>query len=219
MGLFDLKTLEDECRRIIEARGSVLRTEETGHHYLLNSGLHTDTFFQLARVFEDGPSRERLAKLLVGRMHEYGIHFRDIDVLAGPAFGALPIMYTMQHFLELEHTRVIFTERNAHGIQALGRGFSLAPDERVFIVDDVVTTFGTLRKTIAALHKYCADQQDGWNALPVGCAVLIDRSPEATNLLISAPTLAIVSGIRHPLVGYSLQDCPYCRRGVTLVKS
>ena len=62
---FRLRTLEKECADLIESSGAHLMTENTGVHYLLSSGMHTDEFYQLARVFECGPIRERLADLML----------------------------------------------------------------------------------------------------------------------------------------------------------
>lgn len=218
VGAFRLKTLEEECLRIIEERGALFNTANTGSHYLLSSGLHTDIFFQLARVFEHGPSRERLAELLLWRMRENGVSLREIDVLVGPAFGALPLMYTLQHFSDLAHTRVFFVERGQDGQFVLARGFSFTPDDRIFIVDDVVTTFRTIRESISALHQTCVDEEERSDAYIVGCAALIDRSPANLDLSVMAPTLKIVSGIRSSLSAYTRQECQFCKKGVKLVK-
>lgn len=100
----------------------------------------------------------------------------------------------------------------------LARGFSLEPDERVFIIDDVATTFSTIRETIRAAHRNCAVQ--GWEAYITGFSVLIDRTNlERESPRMFAPGLQYAYGLRIPLVAYppTLEDCPYCRDGVKLM--
>ncbi len=163
-----------------------------------------------------GPARERLASLFIMQMGREKIIPKDIDILLGPAMGALPLIYTLQHFLGFEHTRAIFVERGADGKFMLGRGFSISPEANIFIVDDVLTTLGTIRDTIKAVNKTCS--VFGWNACFVGFAAMIDRSSENQKFDIIAPTLKHVSVIRDPLIAYQATDCPYCKDNVPLVK-
>ena len=214
---FQLRTLEEDCLMAINDGGGRLDVTETGKHYLLSSGLHTGVFFQLSKVFENGSVRERLARLMLTKIKEAGINPKDIDILLGPAMGALPLIYTLQHFFELSHTRVIFAEKRRAGKFVLGRGFILPPDKRIFIIDDVGTTFGTVRKTIEAANRACARM--GWDAQITGFAVLIDRTafdyPSPQRL---APLLKYACALRVPLESYSKKECPYCKKGIKLVK-
>lgn len=216
---FQLRTLEEDCFTAIRDSGGRLDVKETGKHYLLSSGLHTGVFFQLSRVFEESSVRERLARLMLIKIKEAGINPRDIDILLGPAMGALPLIYTLQHFFEFSHTRVIFAEKkNKRGREfRLGRGFVLHPDKRVFIIDDVGTTFGTVRKTIETANKACAKL--GWDAQITGFAVLIDRTAEDyPSPQKFAPLLKYVCALRSPLESYPIEECPYCKEGIKLVR-
>lgn len=214
---FRFKNEEEECMNLINDKAR-LDVEVTGEHYLLSSGLHTGVFFPLAKVFEYGPVRERLGRLLLRKMKAGGIDPREIDVLLGPAYGALPVMYTLQHFSDLEHTRVIHVEKDNDGEYVLGRCYTLHPDERVFVIDDVVTTFGTVKKTITALHRACG-KEDGWDAKIIGIGVLLDRTAENRQPPeIFAPTLKYVYALRSPLEAYKPKECSYCKQGIKLVK-
>lgn len=100
---------------------------------------------------------------------------------------------------------------------ALGRGFTLSEDELVFIIDDVSTTFRTIRGMIYAAHSAC--RKRNWDALILGFGVLIDRSPaDWPSQEIFAPTLKCIQGLRIPLAAYPASQCPSCKKGVPLVK-
>lgn len=261
-----MRKFEEECVRHIEESGAVLRSEDTGEHYLLSSGLHTGIFYQLARACERGALRELLAQLMYRKMKAGGIDPKEIDVFLGPAQGSLPLMYALQEIFDCDHVRVMYAERNetkdacailhekslkviaekightdeevwewvrdayrddeeldhiSHRHKEkfeLARGFSLEPNERVFIIDDVAVTFSTIRETIRAAHRSCALK--GWEAYITGFGVLIDRTDAGREPPQKfAPGLQYAYGLRIPLVAYppTYEDCPYCRDGVKLV--
>lgn len=218
---FQLRTLEEDCLKILKESGAEIITKETGEHYLLASGRHAQIFYQVSRALERAADRERMARLMLMKMLAAGIKPKEIDVLLGPAVGALPLLYTMQHFSDLAHTRAIYAERSKGSGDnfELARGFSLKPDEKVYIIDDVGTTFGTVRKTIYAAHQSCAAGGDGWDAYIVGFAVLIDRTDlDYPSPSIFAPTLKYICGLRIPSKTFSQEECPCCRMGIKLVK-
>lgn len=206
------RILEEECFRLIEKKAKLV-TKETGEHYLLSSGLHTDVFYNLKRVFESGPYRERLARLMLRRMEKAVIDPEEIDVLLGPAMGAIPLIHTLQHFHELEHTRALYVERNSEGKFVLAQGFELHPDEKVLIIDDAITTFGSIRATIQAALEACSD------AWIYGFGALVDRSPAHRQPPeIFATTSRYFCGIWSPQSAYPAENCPLCREGITLIK-
>lgn len=99
----------------------------------------------------------------------------------------------------------------------LRRGFTLGEDEPVFLIDDVSTTFRTIRGLIHAAHGAC--RKRNWEALILGFGVLIDRSPaDWPSPEIFAPTLRYVHGLRIPLAAYLSYQCPSCKKGIPLVK-
>lgn len=218
---FRLRTLEEDCRKILKESGAEMVTEETGEHYLLASGRHAKIFYQVSRALEKASDRERMARLMLMKILAAGINPKEIDVLLGPAVGALPLLYTMQHFSDFSHTRAIYAERSKEDREKfeLARGFSLNPDERVYIIDDVGTTFGTVRKTISAAHRACALRGESWDANIIGFAVLIDRTPiDYPPPSIFAPTSKYAFGLRIPSETFSQEECPCCKEGVKLVK-
>ena len=96
----------------------------------------------------------------------------------------------------------MFVERK-DGILQLRRGYSLKENERVFIIEDVVTTAKTIGETIEAIKEYHV------NVVGYGCIVdrTCDKTPyNFTSLLKQTPKV------------YDPIDCPLCKAGVEIVK-
>jgi orotate phosphoribosyltransferase len=130
-------------------------------HFILSSGLHSPVFFQKNAVFMDPARTERLCKALAEKARSA---FGKIDAVVSPAVGAIiPGYETARHL----GARAMFVEREGGQFQ-LRRGFAIRPDERVLMVEDVVTTGLSSRE--------CLDSIRGHPGELVGAACLIDRS-------------------------------------------
>ncbi len=132
-----------------------------------------------------------------------GEHFRNenIQTVAGPAIGGLVIGHEVARALD---ARFIWTERES-GQMTLRRGFSVSPGERILVVEDVVTTGGSTRETIAAL------QTNGGNV--IAAASIIDRSSGKANVGVTRVALATLD---VPSVDPSV--CDACQRGEPSIK-
>lgn len=128
-------------------------------HFLLTSGKHSGQYMQCAQVLQY-PDR---AAVLAEGLADF---FRDfkIQTVIGPAMGGILVAHEVAKALGV---RALFTERE-NGIMRLRRGFMLSPGERVLVVEDVVTTGGSVREVIAVVQEM--------GAVPVGVGVLVDRS-------------------------------------------
>ncbi len=208
----NLEAMEEQCMRLIEESGARLEMKTTGVHYRLSSGCHSEIFFNMARVFERYSVRNYLAQFFLRKIKNGGIDPRSIDVLIGPATGALPLLYTLQNFPDFEHTRVMYAERDREGKFMLGKGFEIRDNEQIFILDDVGTTFKSLR----AVQKIVESS----NGCLRGVGVLIDRSPNEKrdeHITAGACSFAYICGIRVPEV-YIEKNCPHCKEGIPVVK-
>lgn len=143
-----------EVERLLESTGALLRG-----HFKLSSGLHSDRYCQCARLFEDPASAGRVAGLMA--QHMAGV---QVDVVLSPALGGILWGYELARALGV---RSIFAERDGPDF-ALRRGFSLAPDERVLLAEDVITT----GKSVMELTPLV--EEAGANV--VGIAAVVDRS-------------------------------------------
>jgi orotate phosphoribosyltransferase len=111
-------------------------------HFVLTSGLHSSLYLQCARVLQHPREAEALAQGIAEQFQT-----ENIQTVASPAIGGLIIGHEVARALG---ARFIWTERE-NGEMVLRRGFSVSPGERILVVEDVVTTGGSTRETVAAL--------------------------------------------------------------------
>lgn len=154
---------DQEIMKEFEASEAILRG-----HFILSSGLHSDTYLQCARVLMNPARADRLCKALAEKVRA-GIS-SEIDMVVAPAMGGVVVGYEMGRQLGVD---TIFCERE-NGEFALRRGFRIAPGARVLMVEDVVTTG---KSSLEAVK--CVEAAGG---TVVAEASLIDRSNGAHGL-------------------------------------
>jgi orotate phosphoribosyltransferase len=165
-------------------------------HFKLSSGLHSSRYLQSALVLQYPDLAERLGTALAAKVR----HLQPTVVLS-PALGGVVIGQEVGRAL---HVRAIFTER-LDGAMTLRRGFSLAPDDRVVIVEDVITTAGSTRETIAVAESA--------RAQVVGAAAIVDRGTDPSRLNHPLQTLLTLE-----VPSYQPEACPLCAGGEPVVK-
>jgi orotate phosphoribosyltransferase len=165
-------------------------------HFVLTSGLHSGVYLQCARVLQ----HPRVAESFGQSIAE---HFRDeqIETVASPAIGGIIIGHEVARALG---ARFIWTERE-NGVMVLRRGFTVSAEEKILVVEDVVTTGGSSRETVAAL------QSAGANV--VAAASIIDRSSGEADVGVRRVALATLN-----VASVSPEDCEACRRGEPALK-
>lgn len=137
-------------------------------HFILSSGLHSSRYLQCARVLMDPMRGARLASALAARLPR-DLRSR-IEIVVSPAMGGIIAGHEMARALGVD---AMFVERPT-GTFELRRGFRLAPGQRVFLMEDVVTTGLSSREAIAAIG------QAGGEVIAAGA--LVDRSAGAADL-------------------------------------
>lgn len=165
-------------------------------HFLLSSGLHSDRYIQCALLLQYPAISEQVGKDLAD-------HFRklDVDTVVGPAMGGILVVYEVARHL---NKRAIFTEREL-GKMSLRRGFVLDPEEKVLVIEDVITTGGSLMEAIEVCKKYGANV--------VGAGAIIDRSIRPLDF--GVPTSSL---LRLEIQTWKKEDCTLCQQGIRLVK-
>jgi len=163
-------------------------------HFRLSSGRHSDRFIQKFRILEDPAIVERLATELAQRARSY-----RPSVVVSAAVGGIVLGYEVARALG---TKAIFVEKE-NGVPALRRGFALGPGDRAFVVEDVVTTGGSVRDVLDVVRAR------GAQAVAVG--VIVRRQP----IDFGVPTLALLD---LPVVSYDPADCPQCMHGEELTE-
>ncbi len=164
-------------------------------HFLYTSGRHGRHFLQAARVLQFSSQTERLCQAIAERFREDGV-----EAVCGPAMGGILLAYETARHLT---SRALFTERDESGGMGLKRGFRVGPGTRVLVVEDIITTGGSVKKTIAHLTQR--------GAQVVGVAALIDRSNGEAQFECRFEPLAHL-----PLESWPPAGCPLCQQGVPL---
>ena len=165
-------------------------------HFLLTSGLHSPTYFQCAQVLQY-PQQSTLLCMELARK----ISHLDVDVVVSLAIGGIVVGQEMGRALG---KRAIFAERE-DGKMTLRRGFTVSPGERVFAVEDVVTTGGSVKEIIALAQAA--------GGTVVGLGSIVDRSGGKAGFKIPFFSLLAME-----VVTYQPADCPLCKQGTPAVK-
>ena len=165
-------------------------------HFKLSSGLHSSGYLQSALVLQHPEHAEALGRALADRLRPL-----SPTVVLSPALGGLIIGHEVGRGLGV---RAMFAERQDR-VMALRRGFALAPQDAVVVVEDVVTTGKSTRETIAVV--------EGTGARVVAAAALIDRSGGQAGLDVPLHVLASLA-----LPTYAPTECPLCTAGTPVVK-
>ena len=147
-------------------------------HFVLRSGLHSGHYFQCAQVCQRMDAVQRLAELLLARVHAQGLKFSTV---LAPAMGGLVIG---QEIARQAGARYIFAEKENNAL-VMRRGFTLTANEQVLIVEDVVTRGGRVLEALEIVRK--AGGQS------VGVAMLVDRSAGAAHCAVPAISLLELS--------------------------
>ncbi|MFA5976042.1 MAG: orotate phosphoribosyltransferase [Elusimicrobiota bacterium] len=186
---------QDAILKIFKDRGALLQG-----HFKLTSGLHSDSYLQCAQLLQYARDADRLGAKLA---ECFGAEAREkpITAVVSPAIGGIVLGHVVARSL---NARAIFAER-VDGRFTLRRGFALAPGEQVLVVEDVITTGGSVREI--------AQMVESMDAQVVGFGALADRGEIEVQFPAPKHTL-----LRLPLVTYQPESCPMCEQGIPLVK-
>ena len=167
-------------------------------HFLLSSGRHSDRYIEKFALLMRPRETEQVCRGFADRFAEAGV-----ETVAGPTTGGILLAFEVARQLGV---RAVYAERAEGGVgREFRRGATFRPGERVLVVDDILTTGGSVRDTLAALERQ--------GVKVVGVGVLVDRSGGQVDFGVSlVPLLAL------DIATYDPVDCPLCRAGVPLVK-
>ena len=169
-------------------------------HFRLTSGLHSPEYLQCALVLQHPDLAAELGWKLAERLASSAGH--QIDVVAAPAIGGLIIGHEAARALG---ARFLFAERNEARSMTFRRGFSIHAGESVAVVEDVITTGGSVREVV----ELCRSAST--RVAAVGS--IIDRTGGAVDLGVPRVALATLD-----VVSYSEDVCPMCLAGVPIEK-
>src|SRR5438445_8705338 len=179
-----------DARRAFESAGAFLRG-----HFVYTSGRHGADYLEKFRILED----PRVTSELAGMIAERFGPLRP-ELVAGPTTGGIILAYEVARQLRVD---AVYVERGERGGRVLRRGFEIPPGTRVLVVDDVVTTGGSLVETRA-----CIAEAGG---VVIGIGVLADRTAGRT--ITDVPFFACLT-LDFP--SYPPEACPLCAARIPL---
>jgi orotate phosphoribosyltransferase len=177
---------------LLASRGAILRG-----HFQLASGRHADIYVEKFRILQWPDVTGPLCAMIAD-------HFRgEANLVAGPTTGGVILSYETARHLGL---RGIIAERKSEGSpeREFKRGFEIGPGDRALIVDDVLTTGGSIREVIDAVRARGAEV--------VGVGVLVDRTSGKVDF--GVPFFACLT---LEFASWDPAECQLCRNGVPLV--
>lgn len=182
---------EDNVKEIFSMTEAML----TGH-FKLTSGRHSDKYFQCAKVLQHPQYCEMLCRELAAKFEG-----QSIQAVIGPAMGGILVAHEVAKALGV---RSIFAERE-NGAMTLRRGFEIGEGEKFLVVEDVITTGGSVKEVIEVVRRA--------GGVVVGAGVLVDRSGGAAKF--DVPTASL---LQVPAVSYTPEECPLCQQGLPFLK-
>ena len=145
---------QDQLIEIFQKTGALLEG-----HFILTSGRHSPTYFQCAKVLQYPEYLQKFSNEIVNHFQDI-----DIDIVITPAVGGIVLGTEIGRQL---NKQTIFAERE-QGVMTLRRGFEITPESNVLVIEDVITTGGSVNEVIELVRDL--------GAKVVGVGVLVDRS-------------------------------------------
>lgn len=166
-------------------------------HFLYTSGRHGRQFLQAARLMQYPKHTEVLCKAMAER-------FKDdrIDLVVGPATGGIALAHETARHLGC---RFAYSEKDGAGGMAVKRGFANPAGARALVVEDIITTGGSVQKTVDHLRERGAEV--------VGVCVIIDRSGGKAGFDCRFDALA-----RIDMESWPPDGCSLCQQGLPLIE-
>ena len=164
-------------------------------HFLLTSGLHSDVYWEKMRVVQNPKFTERLCSIIAEHCKN-----TDIDLVAGPITAGIILAYEVAKKLDKP---CIFAEKAGNERQ-FKRGIQLKKDDKVLVVDDILTTGKSVNEVINAVEQA--------KAKVVSIAVLVDRSQDG----LEFGSIPLFSCLRAPSKAFEPSCCPLCKKNMPL---
>jgi orotate phosphoribosyltransferase len=184
---------QEEVLHLFKQSGALLEG-----HFRLTSGLHSERYLQCALVLQNPEQAAALGAVLAARLRALS---EAPDFVIAPALGGILVAHEVARALRV---RGLFAERQ-EGTLKLRRGFRIKPEEKAYVVEDVITTGGSTKDTMDVVT------QAGGIVLAAGS--LIDRTGGRADLGVPRAALAILD-----IPVYPPEECPLCKTGSEAIK-
>jgi orotate phosphoribosyltransferase len=169
-------------------------------HFRYTSGRHGSMYFEKIRVAARPDLVMELGRMTASLMRDVA---DQVDVVCAPAFGAIVFGFAAAAAMGKPFA---FLQRDADGVMGIRQGFrDTVENARVLLVEDVVTTGGSVRESLEVLN--------GLGARTVMVGLLVDRTGGTLDLPVPCRALLTVKA-----ESWAPEECPMCREGVEMVK-
>jgi len=165
-------------------------------HFLLTSGLHSPIYWEKFRILQYPHHTSRLCQLITQNFIN-----QQIELVVGPMTGGIILAFEVARQLGVMSA---FAEKE-NSVLAFRRDYSITQGERVLVIDDVMTTGGSVWDTIHAVSKI--------GGTVVGVGLLVDRSKNKVDFGVPS-----FSCIHSPAITYNPDQCPLCANQIPLIK-
>lgn len=183
---------EEEVRDLLVETGAIM-----DGHFLLTSGRHSSQYVEKFNVLQHPKYTQRLCEAMAEKFKDAGI-----ETVVGPMTGGILLAHETGKALG---TRAIFTERVA-GKMTFRRGFTLRKGERVLIVEDIVTTGGSIKEVVEVVKSA--------GAVPAAVSMIVDRSGGKAAFGDVPKSALLTMDVRS----YTPEECPLCAEGIPMTK-
>lgn len=186
-------TIDVDVPGILRATGALL-----DGHFLLTSGRHSPQYLEKFRILQRPPETEALCGMIADAFRSAGV-----QAVAGPTLGGVIISYEVARQLGV---RAVYAEQGEGTSRVFRRDFeTVHSGERVLVVDDVLTTGGSVNQVIAVVRRSGGDV--------IGVGILVDRTNGKVDF--GVPFYACE---QRDVPSYTPEACPQCAVGVPMVK-
>ncbi|MCL2765721.1 MAG: orotate phosphoribosyltransferase [Treponema sp.] len=173
-------------------------------HFLLSSGLHSDKYFQCAKLLQYPQKAQAALDDVVKKIkEEIKLGKFKVDIIAGPAMGGIIAAWEVARQMGLPS---IFTERDENGIMTLRRGFELQEGQNILIVEDTITTGKSSHECVEAIEK------TGAKAVALAC--IVDRRSQQAEEF----RWPFYPAVKITANNWQASECILCKQGLPAVK-
>ncbi|MBW6514402.1 MAG: orotate phosphoribosyltransferase [Candidatus Syntrophosphaera sp.] len=180
-----------EIKNILIGEGSILEG-----HFLLTSGRHSGTYVEKIRLLQNPQATERVCEMLAELLEPF-----EFDTVAGPAYGGIVLAFEVAKLLGKSF---IFTQRKNEEM-TIRSGFDLSEVKNVVVIEDIVTTGGSVKEVISCLKSRGIAIQ--------AVAAIVDRSGGQADF--GCPFLSL---LQLDIPTWDAASCPLCLEGIALTK-
>jgi len=191
----EYRFMSQDVLAILQAIGALKRG-----HFLFSSGRHGDVYLEKFDLLRNPVAT---SDICVGFVEQFASE--RIDVVVGPTTGGILLAFETARQLRVG---AAYAERSSEAgpVREFRRGTTFAPGSRVLVLDDILTTGGSVRETLKALEPHPVEV--------VAVGVLVDRSGGRVQLA-DVPLFALAT---QDIASWDPSECPLCHEGVPIIK-